>query len=72
MAKIENRKSKIENEIGHPFLEWKRKHLLGLRELSAEEITFILDTAAGFEQLSARAVKKAPTLRSICPRAACG
>jgi aspartate carbamoyltransferase catalytic subunit len=56
-------KPKIENGIGHPFIEWKRKHLLGLRELSAEEITFILDTASGFEQLSARAVKKAPTLR---------
>ena len=56
-------KQKTENDIGHPFIEWKRKHLLGLRELSAEEITFILDTASGFEQLSARAVKKAPTLR---------
>jgi aspartate carbamoyltransferase catalytic subunit len=54
---------KTENDIGHPFIEWKRKHLLGLRELSAEEIAFILDTAAGFEELSARAVKKAPTLR---------
>ena len=28
--------------------EWNRKHLLGLRELSAEEITYILDTAQGF------------------------
>jgi aspartate carbamoyltransferase catalytic subunit len=53
--KIENRKYKME--------KWERKHLLGLRELSAEEITFILDTAAGFEQISARAVKKAPPLR---------
>ena len=43
--------------------EWKRKHLLGLRELSAEEITYILDTAEGFEQISTRAVKKAPALR---------
>jgi len=43
--------------------EWKHKHLLGLRDLSAEEITYILDTAEGFEQISRRAVKKAPALR---------
>jgi len=42
---------------------WQHKHLLGLRELSAEEITFILDTAKGFEQISTRSVKKAPPLR---------
>ena len=44
-------------------LMWHRKHLLGLRELSAEEITYILDTAKGFEQISTRSVKKAPPLR---------
>ena len=43
--------------------KWHRKHLLGLRELSAEEITYILDTAKGFEQVSTRSVKKAPPLR---------
>jgi len=43
--------------------KWQRKHLLGLRELSAEEITYILDTAEGFEQISTRSVKKAPPLR---------
>ncbi len=43
--------------------KWLRKHLLGLRELSAEEITYILDTAEGFEQISTRSVKKAPPLR---------
>ena len=42
---------------------WRRKHLLGLRELSVEEITYILDTAKGFEQISTRSVKKAPPLR---------
>ena len=42
---------------------WRHKHLLGLRDLSAEEITYILDTAKGFEQISTRSVKKAPTLR---------
>ena len=42
---------------------WNRKHLLGLRDLSAEEITYLLDTAEGFEQISTRSVKKAPPLR---------
>ena len=42
---------------------WQRKHLLGLRDLSAEEITHVLDTAKGFEQISTRSVKKAPALR---------
>ncbi|MBN2271121.1 MAG: aspartate carbamoyltransferase catalytic subunit, partial [Sedimentisphaerales bacterium] len=44
-------------------LRWDRKHLLGLRDLSAEEISFILDTAKGFEEVSRRSVKKAPPLR---------
>ena len=44
-------------------LKWDRKHLLGLRELSEEEISYILDTAKGFEQVSTRSVKKAPPLR---------
>ncbi|MBU1518614.1 MAG: aspartate carbamoyltransferase catalytic subunit [Planctomycetes bacterium] len=42
---------------------WNRKHLIGLRELSREEIEYILDTARAFEQISTRSVKKAPTLR---------
>jgi len=42
---------------------WNRKHLLGLRQLSAEEITYILDTAHGFEEISKRSIKKTPTLR---------
>jgi len=42
---------------------WRHKHILGLRELTAEEITYILDTAEGFEQISTRPVKKAPPLR---------
>ncbi len=42
---------------------WRHRHLLGLRDLGREEIEFILDTARGFEQISTRSVKKAPTLR---------
>jgi len=42
---------------------WNRKDLLGIRELSAEEITFILDTADAFKQVGTRDVKKVPALR---------
>jgi aspartate carbamoyltransferase catalytic subunit len=45
-----------------PF-RWQHKDLIGLRELTAEEITHILDTAQGFEQIGTRSVKKAPALR---------
>src|SRR5881296_2570489 len=42
---------------------WSRKHLLGLEELSADEIRFVLDTADGFKEVSTRSVKKVPALR---------
>jgi len=47
----------------HEKFRWHRKHLLGLKDLSRQEIEFILDTAKGFEQISTRSIKKAPTLR---------
>src|SRR5207248_9167025 len=42
---------------------WTRKHLLGLEELSADEIRFVLDTADSFKEVSTRSVKKVPALR---------
>lgn len=42
---------------------WTRKDLLGLEELSREEIVHILDTAEGFTEISTRSIKKAPALR---------
>jgi aspartate carbamoyltransferase catalytic subunit len=42
---------------------WNRRHLLGLEELSAEEISFVLDTADSFKEVSTRSVKKVPALR---------
>src|SRR5918995_1672009 len=42
---------------------WTRKHLLGLDDLSADEIRAILDTADGFKEVSTRSVKKVPALR---------
>jgi aspartate carbamoyltransferase catalytic subunit len=42
---------------------WNRKDLVGIRELSADEITFVLDTADAFKQVGTREVKKVPALR---------
>ncbi|MDQ3313678.1 MAG: aspartate carbamoyltransferase catalytic subunit [Verrucomicrobiota bacterium] len=44
-------------------MRWSRKDLVGIRELSAEEITFVLDTADAFKQVGTRDVKKVPALR---------
>jgi aspartate carbamoyltransferase catalytic subunit len=43
--------------------EWKRKHLLGLQELSREEIELVLETAKSFKEVSSREVKIVPALR---------
>ncbi|MBL8150022.1 MAG: aspartate carbamoyltransferase catalytic subunit [Blastocatellia bacterium] len=40
-----------------------RKNLLGIRELSIDEILTILDTAEAFKEISRRPIKKVPTLR---------
>src|SRR5213076_1655147 len=40
-----------------------RKHLLGIRELAADEITHLLDTAETFRDISKREIKKVPALR---------
>ena len=42
---------------------WQHKHLLDLERLSAEELTYILDTAEGFREVSLRSVKKVPAMR---------
>src|ERR687886_1854267 len=42
---------------------YKRKDLLGIRELDAAEITHLLDTAESFRDISRREIKKVPTLR---------
>src|SRR5476649_2871268 len=50
-------------EPGKSKMRWQRKDLLGIRELSAEEIVFILDTADAFKQVGTREIKKVPALR---------
>ena len=42
---------------------FNRKHLLGIRDLSAAEITHLLDTAETFRDVSKREIKKVPALR---------
>ena len=42
---------------------WTRKDLLGLRELAAEEINFVLETTDAFKQVGTREIKKVPALR---------
>jgi len=43
--------------------KWTKKDLLGLRDLSSDEIELILDTAKSFSEVSQRDVKKVPVLR---------
>ncbi len=44
-------------------MELRRKDLLGIADLSPEEIQLILDTAYSLKEISARTIKKVPTLR---------
>ena len=43
--------------------KWTRKHLLGLQDLSVEEIEHVMTTADSFKEVSTRSVKKVPALR---------
>ena len=42
---------------------WTKKDLLGLEQLTKEEINLILDTAESFKEVSTREIKKVPALR---------
>ena len=44
-------------------MKLRSKDILGIKELSVEEITLILDTADSFLEVSTREIKKVPTLR---------
>ncbi len=43
--------------------KWLKKDLLGLRDLSKEEIETLLHTAASFKEVTTRQIKKVPALR---------
>jgi aspartate carbamoyltransferase catalytic subunit len=44
-------------------MKFERKDILGIRELSVNEINLILETAESFLEVSTREIKKVPTLR---------
>jgi aspartate carbamoyltransferase catalytic subunit len=44
-------------------MHYKRKDLLGIRELGTSEIEHILNTASSFKEINLRPIKKVPTLR---------
>lgn len=44
-------------------MSFNPKHILGIKELTAEQLTFILDTAESFKEINSRDIKKVPTLR---------
>ncbi|MBI4706780.1 MAG: aspartate carbamoyltransferase catalytic subunit [Candidatus Omnitrophica bacterium] len=44
-------------------MNWNKKDLLGLEELSKEELEHILATAESFKEVSTREIKKVPALR---------
>ena len=46
-----------------PPAAWTRKDLLGIAELSPQEIELVLDTAESFREVAERPIKKVPTLR---------
>ena len=46
-----------------PATRLKHKHLLGIADLSPEEIILVLDTATAMQEIAQRPIKKVPTLR---------
>ncbi|MGA2030941.1 MAG: aspartate carbamoyltransferase catalytic subunit [Thermoguttaceae bacterium] len=52
----------LEEELGAVPPLWRRRHLLGLEELSAEEITLILDKAVVFRRALEEGQRKIPLL----------
>ena len=46
-----------------PTPSLRSRHLLGIAELNADEITLVLDTAEAMKEIGRRPIKKVPTLR---------
>ena len=44
-------------------MQFRKKDLLGIKQLEPEEIELILETAETFKEISTRPIKKVPTLR---------
>jgi aspartate carbamoyltransferase catalytic subunit len=52
-----------ELESGRQVTALRRKDLLGIEDLSSEEISLILDTAEAMKEIGSRPIKKVPALR---------
>lgn len=48
------------------MVEFKHKDLIGMGQLSVEDIELILNTAVSMKEISKRKIKKVPTLRGKC------
>jgi aspartate carbamoyltransferase catalytic subunit len=44
-------------------MKFEKKDILGMKDLSVDEINVILETAESFLEISTREIKKVPTLR---------
>ncbi len=44
-------------------MSFKHKHILGIEQMTQEDIQMILDTADAFKEINSREIKKVPTLR---------
>ena len=44
-------------------MSFKHKHILGIEQMTKEDIQMILDTADSFKEINSREIKKVPTLR---------
>ena len=66
MTKSSSRPKEIETAVAPPpaaATRLRHKHLLGIADLSPEEIVLVLDTAEAMKEIAARPIKKVPTLR---------
>ena len=46
-------------------MQLSQKHLLGIKDITADDINLILDTATNFKEIINRPIKKVPSLRDI-------
>jgi aspartate carbamoyltransferase catalytic subunit len=46
-------------------MQLSTKHLIGIKELSTEDVSLILQTANNFKEVLQRPVKKVPSLRDV-------
>ena len=44
-------------------MSFQHKHILGIEQMTKEDIQMILDTADSFKEINSREIKKVPTLR---------